>query len=525
MQRRYFLYVAGSSLVALQSDRCLQSTYAFIKTDQSIEIRAFFPHGELFPKDSLKRLYFLTLQDEPLPSPEYSVEDGLLVCRAPSRLPVSIALQFHVDGFGNITLYADNQGQGFTPGDFPVVLNQAFARDRIHRVTRTLFQWQAQGYRFPEMIHQRLEKAQTLFQQGEESNTLTAKIRFWNDSLSQALWAGEELSLSRARQRIVGSEPRHGFKFGCNAFAHPSSGPDYDRYFEALFNYATVPFYWNSFEPEPGSPGFDQVDQQINWLQNAGITPKGHPLVWFHQASVPDWIRDRPYGAVKAALRQRILDITRYYEDRILYYDVINEAHGVPWANELGYDDEQLLDLTRMACNAAKQGNPKLQRIINNCCLWARQVALNGPPIRSPFQYMQACQEANISFEIIGLQLYYPHQDIFEIDRMLDRFTVFGKPIHITEMAVSSNTGTDEDSLLGKAYGLWHAPWNETIQADWAEQVYTLAYSKPEIEAVTWWDFSDNNTFWPFGGLLNDENQPKLAYYRLQTLLQSWGLG
>jgi endo-1,4-beta-xylanase len=91
-------------------------------------------------------------------------------------------------------------------------------------------------------------------------------------------------------------------------------------------------------------------------------------------------------------------------------------------------------------------------------------------------------------------------------------------------MAVSSNTGIDDNSQLGEARGQWHAPWSEAVQADWVEQVYTLAYSKPAIESVTWWDLSDQSTFWPFGGLLNRQNRPKAAYYRLQGLKRVWGL-
>ena len=217
-----------------------------------------------------------------------------------------------------------------------------------------------------------------------------------------------------------------------------------------------------------------------------------------------------------------ILEITRHYGSRIPYYDVINEAHGVPWANALDYDREQFLDLTRLACNAVREGNRNLQRVVNGCCLWARQVALFGSQFQSPFQYVKACIQANIPFEVIGLQLYYSHQDMFEIDRMLDRFSSLGKPIHITEMSTSSETGVDENSQLGESRGLWHAPWSETVQADWVEAIYTLAYSKPTVEAVTWWDLSDTNTFWPFGGLLNEANQPKQAYYRLQRLQQAW---
>ncbi|MEM6253768.1 MAG: endo-1,4-beta-xylanase [Cyanobacteria bacterium P01_D01_bin.156] len=251
---------------------------------------------------------------------------------------------------------------------------------------------------------------------------------------------------------------------------------------------------------------------------------KGHPLVWFHDVSIPDWVRDQSYDRVKAALRRRILEIVRHYGERIPYYDVINEAHGVPWANGLNYSREQFLELTRMACEVTREENPNIQRVVNSCCLWAKQVALFGSGFQSPFDYIKTCLKAKIPFEVIGLQLYYSHQDMFEIDRMLDRFASLGKPIHITEMSTSSATGIDDNSQLGEARGLWHAPWTETIQADWAEQIYTLAYSKPEIEAVTWWDLSDQNTFWPFGGLLNQENRPKRAYYRIQALQQNWGV-
>ncbi|MEO0869605.1 MAG: endo-1,4-beta-xylanase [Cyanobacteria bacterium J06642_11] len=351
MQRRQFIYAAGGSLAALQSHRLIYPAYGAVE----LACRAYLPHGDPLPKASLDRLYFLTLGDEPLPNPERTVEDGLLISQAPPQWPVAIALQLPVAGFGETTVYADNEGQGFMPGDFPLVLNQVFARDRIARVLRTLSAWEAQGYRFSSRLYQRLETAQQIFHQGEHQGTLSEQIRLWNNALSQALWAGEELALGRARQRIAGHEPRRDFKFGCNAFGYPAAGPDHDRYFEALFNYATVPFYWRSFEPEQGKPRYGWVDEKIAWLEKAGIPAKGHPLIWFHAIGTPNWIREWSYPEIKEALRQRILDITRYYGDRIPYYDVINEAHGVPWGNELNYDDEQFLDLTRMACRAHRQ--------------------------------------------------------------------------------------------------------------------------------------------------------------------------
>ncbi|MEO0539691.1 MAG: 1,4-beta-xylanase, partial [Cyanobacteria bacterium P01_A01_bin.105] len=117
MQRRQFIYAAAGSLAAAQSHRLVYPAYG----SQSFQCRAYLPNGEPLPETSLTRLYFLSLEDEPLPNPERTVETGLLVSQAPPKWPVTIALQLPADGFGDVTVYADNRGQGFMPGDFPLV--------------------------------------------------------------------------------------------------------------------------------------------------------------------------------------------------------------------------------------------------------------------------------------------------------------------------------------------------------------------------------------------------------------------
>ncbi|MBW4482648.1 MAG: endo-1,4-beta-xylanase [Tildeniella torsiva UHER 1998/13D] len=521
MKRRPFLRyttttVLGASGLGHVSGKLLASP-------PPLTLHAYLPNSELLPEFELNRLYFLDLNDEPIPHPDRTVEDGILTSQPPP-LPFAIALQLPVEGFGDVTLYADNQGRGFTPADFPLVLNGAFARDRLYRVGQACDRWQRQGYGIPQSVRDRLHRAQAYFTQASQAPDLQTQISLWNNALVEGLWAGEEAALSRARQRIARTPPRQNFKLGCNAFAHPALGADYDRHFADLFTTATVPFYWKPMEAERNQPDYGEVDTQVAWLQSVGIPAKGHPLVWFFDGIVPDWVSPLPYEEVKAALRKRILAITQRYGNRIPAYDVINEAHGAPWANALGYDQAQFLDLTRLACETAKEGYPNVKRVINSCCLWARNVALYGPPQRSPYQYIKACLAAGIDFEVIGLQLYYPDQDMFEIDRLLDRFVGLGKPIHITEMGCSSSPGIDENSIMGEALGMWHDPWSDVVQADWVEQIYSLGYSKPEIEVVSWWDLSDQAVFWPFGGLLNRENQPKAAYYRLQGLKKAWGI-
>jgi hypothetical protein len=54
--------------------------------------------------------------------------------------------------------------------------------------------------------------------------------------------------------RLVAEQVQHAFLFGCNAFAvlshaDPEQEAAYERRFAALLNYATLGFYWGSYEP------------------------------------------------------------------------------------------------------------------------------------------------------------------------------------------------------------------------------------------------------------------------------------
>jgi endo-1,4-beta-xylanase len=521
MHRRKMLQLGGGlglgAVLAQQSSR-----QAIAAKPPQLKMLAYLPDGSPLPRKPLNQLYFLDLEGEPLSTPSRSVAEGVLVSGPPRVIPFAIALRLPVKGFGDVTLYADNNGRGFTPADFPLNLNVAFAQTRLHRVEIALRQWRSQGFWFSDRTQLRLGRARLAVETAISNRSLAAQIKLCNESLVESLWAGEELVVSKAQQRIAKQPRSKVFRFGCNAFGYPNAGSDYERYFRQLFNFATVPFYWKPFEPQQGKTQFADRDATVNWLRQSGIAVKGHPLVWFHEVGIPDWVRQKSYGEVKALLRRRIAAISAHYQNQIAYFDVMNEAHGAPWANELNFSPEQFLDLTQMAVQTARQGNPNVVRILNCCCTWGETIAYYPPPQRSPFQYLKDCIARQIPFEAIGLQLYYPDQDLFEIDRLLDRFSTLGKPIHITELGVSSATGIDEQSYLKDAQGLWHAPWSQSIQADWIEQFYTICYGKSTIEAISWWDFTDAGCFWPFGGLLDRNMQPKEAFYRLKNLLAQW---
>jgi hypothetical protein len=114
---------------------------------------------------------------------------------------------------------------------------------------------------------------------------------------------------------------------------------------------------------------------------------------------------------------------------------------------------------------------------------------------------------------------------------MYDRFSVFKKPMHLTELGVPSRTQDVQlDCTEGDLYclrymywGLWREMgWSERLQADWMEEFYTISYAREDVDALTWWSFSDPG-YVPAAGMINENGTPKEIIQRLKALEKSWG--
>ncbi|MGK7930863.1 MAG: endo-1,4-beta-xylanase [Microcystaceae cyanobacterium] len=520
-RRRFLEFTAGLTLFPLLT-RQITPVTAQDSSDITITIKGTDFRGNTLDEDGWKSLYFLDLEENPLLTPKRKVENGDLISSLPS-FPVIMAMIIPVYGFGKVYLYADNQGKGYNREDFPLNIPLELAKTRLSRIQTLIDNWKLEGYTLPSPVTTRLHRGKVYLKNAENSSEITQQVKWCQESLYESLWAGEEAVLAKARYDIAKRGKRPKFKFGCNFFGFSDAGAYYKTYFSELFNYATVPLYWRSFEEKQGERNYKNIDKMLNWLAEKKIEAKGHPLVWFAEYGIPYWLEDTSFTAMKGKIEQHIKTVTDHFGDRLPYYDIINEGSGLAFANVPGYSSSELVELSRVAATASYQGNKNVYRVINNCCLWAKYRTLEEANPDTPYQYIKACLAANIPFEAIGLQLYYPNHDLLEINRMLERFGKLGKPVHLTELGVPSHTSEDENSFMKVPFGLWHNPWSESIQADWIEQFYTLCYSKSYVEAVTWWDFSDSiNHFWAHGGLLNTEGKPKESFYRLKALLDQW---
>ena len=494
MTRREFAYGVAAAVQAGGEARC-----------QVLDHR-----GEPLPVEELRRFHLCDRLLRSIPV-QPQVTPGEVRFRAPEQ-PFRIGLPMVAPGFGHVVVYADNRGQGYTTRDFaePLALNYEFAADRLATV-RGLG---AQGHRRVERAAALLAKAEAV---RENPRAMAASSA---ESLAESLWAGEEIVVERAREAIRRQGARPGFLFGCNSFGYPRLGRPYAERFEAVFNYATLPFYLGSTERVQGQPNYAAVEKILSWLDGTRILKKGHPLVWFYPRTTPDWLRGKSYAEAKRLSTDCARQSVARFRHQIHAWDVINEAHV---QNVLGFTIEQQLEMTRAACEAARQADPSCFRVVNCCCTWSDYLARGAKPgQQNVYDYVKMVRDAGIDFEALGLQYYYSGRDLVEIERNLETFKDFGKPIHITELGLPSAPQEGPNQYGQTARYPWHGErWTETAQADWVEQFYTMAYSKPYIEAVTWWDLCDP-AFIPQGGLVRADLTPKESYLRLAGLREKW---
>lgn len=300
-------------------------------------------------------------------------------------------------------------------------------------------------------------------------------------------------------------QTRHAFLFGCNIFPlFNYQGEQHEKYgkeFSALLNYATLGFYWGSYEPERGRKGREHQERIARWCKERGIATKGHPLVW-HEV-YPRWAPNNPDEA-KPLLRERVREIVSQFAGLIDRWDVVNEATvSERFDNGVG--------------NWVKRDGAAT--VVAECLSWAREANPKAVLLYNDFNISPAFERLveelirrKAPLDAIGIQSHM-HGGEWPLERawqVCETYARFGKPLHFTETTV----------LSGEHGWMRPLPWpttpeGEARQANYVEQLYTLLFSHPAVEAITWWDFMDGGWQGAPAGLVRADLSPKPVYYRL----------
>ncbi len=515
----------------------------FAQDSGEIQCLVYDADGNPLPQTALARFHLCDLLMRPI-TVSFAWGSGEVRFRPPAGKPFRIAAPLTVPGFGEVFVYADDGGAGCTDSSLrsanPLVLNYAFARDRMATVRKVEADCKQLGVAISPETQQRIESAQSSLVRAEAAPAdRTAQVRASMESLRDSLWAGEMLVLARARAAIERRQARTGFLFGCNGFGLAGGYPETFNQFAAVFNYTTIPIYEGWVEKEKGHPDYSLFEAALNTLVGSTILPKGHPGIWLEPENTPQWLQNLSYGETKKYCLGHVSQAISRYRHRVHIWDVVNEAHVQPEVDRgmNGFTREDNVDLTVSALRTARETDPTCFRIVNITGTWADYYMSEHPDgtewqrrpapwQQSPYDYLAMLRDAEAGYEAIGLQYYHSGRDMLEFERDLESFNHFARPIHVTELgfpcSVAPFPGQEKYAFWGGGNGgekmTWHNEFTESVQADWVESIYTIAYSKPWVEAITYWDFNGRGA----DGFVQEDGTPRESYHRLKSLLERW---
>lgn len=343
---------------------------------------------------------------------------------------------------------------------------------------------------------------------------------------------GEELTDVHVKVR----QKKHAFKFGCGAF-YLDQFEDQERRslyrerFKELFNYAVVPFYWDTLEPEQGKPRFEKdspfinrrppIDTIMQFCDENKIRAKGHCLVY--NSFQPKWISD-DNEVLKRQITNRIKSIAEKYEDRIFDFDVINEMITV-YKNAYYGNGSRNMQISDEP-NHEKWAFDTCRRYFPNANLYWNEgmhetFGAHYKGFRS-FYYLiiEKMLRDGVKIDGLGMQYhaYEPKEtaDIklaevcnpLRIIDVLERYGDFKLPIHISEVSIPSYSNERYD---------------EELQAELTERLFKLWFSSKYCESIVWWNLCDNTAYKAenvyHSGLLRYDCTEKPVYKALSNLI------
>jgi len=439
------------------------------------------------------------------------------------RQPASLNLLYEVDDFGRIVL----KTLPLPDTSLQYNLSLELARAKLAQIDEIRKHWAADGFEPSRTVREEIDRATDVFDRAEkrEAASPPRAAATAECSLTRLLWAGEGLAVEAGWHGIrkkAADKSAAKITLGANLFGF-GADDDYNIHFARLFNLAILPFHWRQFEPEDGAEQWHQIESMLDWTQANRIQAKGHPLVTLDKSDLPDWALQGSFDEIKQAAADRVARILHRCAGTIDLWDLIATAD----AGRLDFTKKQILELTAAVAEAARQAQPRARTTINIAAPFGEHAA-QRPQAWGPLEYLSACIETGIDFDIIGLEFYFGSgtalcRDLLEISARLDDYAALGKPVHITAIGCPSSHKPDPFHLLGSGCvedaGRWHGRWSEKLQAEWVEKFYVICCGKPYVESVMWWDVADcERHYFTHGGLLRHDLSPKPAYLRIERI-------
>lgn len=337
----------------------------------------------------------------------------------------------------------------------------------------------------------------------------------------------------------------HDFQFGAHIFMLDEFNTEEENkkfrdMFSQYFNLATIPFYWDTLEPEQDRPRYDKDSKKVyrrpapdlclEYCEEKGIKGKLHCLVY--DKFTADWMPKDNMAEMERLYEKRFKEISERYAGKLSEVEVINETLQTHWW-KTGSVIISKKDLNEWAFGLAKKYFPDDTLVINeggvnedlaDKGIWSayyleiENALLKGLPIDKiglqHHLFTGATSKTEEALEKTRKSEYLCFADPEVSFKFLDTLGRFGLPLELTEVTIPT-FGEGEEF--------------EDIQAEILKNLYTVWFSHPNVETIVYWNQIDGycyvgNSNWNenncLGGLFHHDLTPKKSALMLKKLIK-----
>jgi hypothetical protein len=479
-----------------------------------------FKNGKVVDKFTLCGTYLFGTDGITIRRAQITFKDGIIECEKPNLETAGLALLWPIDDFGKVLLPTTCLPERAQPYN----LNVEIARAKLMQIINKREDWSF--FDQLEDLADFSKEAQDLFIQAVQNISdapLASKLA--DKSLERAIVFSEKLAGKQADSLFDARSKNHGFGrgcFGCRIDARGITNPKYFEKLSKLFGFVMIPVNWAQIESHKGTYDFSRVDACVDALSKKKLAIGAGPLLRFSKEYLPKWLLRSGAGfeKIRETAYRFVSNIVTRYSGSIHAWRVVS---GLNAFNYFGFSFEQVLEMTRAANMAVKQGSDRALKVIEISNPWGEYYATTTNTI-PPLVYVDMVVQSGISFDAFGLTMQFGKnqagmhiRDMMQISAALDYFAPIAKPLYITEVEVPSQNGSG--LYDGKVAGIWHEEWDQSRQGQWIEQFYKIALSKPFVERVTYSNLADtDDSAIANSGLLTAQLEPKESFRTLKKL-------
>ncbi|MEK3795139.1 endo-1,4-beta-xylanase [Paenibacillus sp. FSL R7-0204] len=284
----------------------------------------------------------------------------------------------------------------------------------------------------------------------------------------------------------------------------------------------------DALQPTKGNFTFTAADAMVNKVLAEGMKMHGHVLVWYQQS--PDWMnlttdaagKSVPLGRDEALanLRAHIKGVMEHFGDRVISWDVVNEAMNdnpsnpsdwqaalrkAPWYDAIGPDYlEQAFLAAREVLDQHPEWDIKLYYNDYNDDNQNKAQAIYSM-VKELNEKYALTHPGKLLIDGVGMQAHYNiNTNPDNVKLSLEKFISLGVEVSITELDIQAGSGNKQTEKEQIAQGYLYAKLMDIYKAH-----------ADHIARVTFWGM-DDRTSWraESSPLLFDRDlQAKPAYY------------